>query len=550
MIAAARPGPGAVNPYGFVDEAEREYVITRPDTPGPWLNYIGRGLYGGIISNTAGGFSFDRDPRSRRVTRYRYNGIPADQPGRYVYIRDQETGAYWSPTWQPVKRDLDAYECRHGTAYSRIRGALGGIESDILYFVPPEADPAPVCPCEVWAMRIRNAGLVGRVLRVFSYVEFGYPDAVADQQNLDWAQHIVSSRCEDGVIRAGTRFSPTVSFFASSRHPLGYTCNRETFVGRAGDLAAPAVVVTGEPANAPSPSGNSIGSLCHEFRLMPGEEVDLTYVLGMTDCPSEIPAVVARYGDRREVDAAFGRLRDDWSTHLAAFTVATPDADTNAMLNTWNQVQCITTLHWSRFVSGFETGLARGMGTRDSAQDTLGVLHAVPDQARHMLTRTWAMQFRDGHAWHLFFPLTGEGTAGSAAEFPAWPQWFSDDHLWLVLASCAYVAETGDVEYLDRRVGWADGGDATVWGHLDRAVEFTLTNRGPHGLPRAGFADWDDTLNVDHGSGKAESVFTAMLFCRAVLDLAELCDFLRRDAEAARFRVLHREMAAAVNDAA
>jgi cellobiose phosphorylase len=546
---SARPGAStAGNPYGFVDDVAREYVITRPDTPSPWLNYLGQGGFGGIISNTAGGFSFDRDPRNRRVTRYRYNGVPADQPGRYVYLRDQETGEFWSPTWQPVRRDLDEYECRHGASYTRIRGSLGGIECELLYFVPP--DPDPVCPVEVWAMRIRNVGPARRVLRAFSYAEFGYLDAVADQQNLDWAQHIVSSTCEDGTIRVGTRFSSTTSFFASSRAPLGYTCDREAFVGRGRDLTAPVVVVTGKPENAPSPRGNSIGSLCHEFYLMPGEGTDLVYLLGATDIPSEIPGVVARYGDRREVDAAFARLRTDWDARLARFTVSTPDADTNAMLNTWNQVQCLTTLSWSRSVSGCETGLSRGMGTRDSAQDTLGVIHAVPGPARHLLDRTWAMQFRDGHTWHLFFPLTGEGSVGLAAESPAWPQWFSDDHLWLVLASCAYVAETGDTSYLDGDVAWADGGADTVWTHLAGAVEFTLANRGPHGLPRSGFADWDDTLNVDHGSGTAESVFAGMLFCRATIDLSELCEQVGRAREAERYRGLHHEMAAALNAAA
>ena len=219
----------------------------------------------------------------------------------------------------------------------------------------------------------------------------------------------------------------------------------------------------------------------------------------------------------------------------------------NAMLNTWNQVQCRTTLHWSRFVSGYETGLGRGMGTRDSAQDTVGTMHALPDEARRTLSRTWALQFRDGHAWHQLFPLTGEGGPGLAAEHPAWPQWFSDDHLWLVLATCAYLRETGDIAYLDERIALADGGDDTVRGHIERAIGFTLAHRGPHGLPRAGFADWDDTLNVDHGSGKAESVFAAMLLCRVALDLAELCEHLGRDGDAARQRGLHAEMAATVN---
>ncbi len=533
-------------PYGHLDPDTHEYVIERPDTPTPWLNYLGQGGYGGIISNTAGGFSFDRDPRDRRVTRYRYNAIPADQPGRYVYLRDQETGQFWSPTWQPVKRDLDSFECRHGPGYTRIRSSLGGIESDLCYFVPP-GDAGDAVPCELWVARIRNTGPRRRHLRAFTYVEFGYFDARADLQNLDWSQHIVSSRLEGGVILASTRFRPTTSFFGCTEAPAGWTGDREDFVGRCRDLASPVVLETGQPTGTGAPRGNAIGSLVHDMVLEPGEERRLVYVLGITDEPGRIGPLLERYRGKAEVEEAFEALRADWRSYLGAFWAATPDADTTAMLQTWNQVQCRTTLNWSRFVSGYETGLGRGMGTRDSAQDALGTMHALPGSARHTLTRIWSLQFRDGHAWHQFFPLTGEGGPGLAAEVPEWPQWFCDDHLWLVLATCAYLRETGDLAYLDEPVPWADGGDATVREHIQQAIEFTLANRGPHGLPRAGYADWDDTLNVDHGSGKAESVWCAMQFCRAVLDLAELSDHTGEAAGAHRFRDLHREMAALVN---
>jgi cellobiose phosphorylase len=539
----------AASPYGHLDAETHEYVVSRPDTPTPWLNYIGQGGYGGIVSNTAGGFSFDRDPRERRATRYRYNAIPADQPGRYVYLRDQATGRFWSATWQPVRGHLDAYECRHGPGYTRIRSALDGIETEMLYFVPPANADGP-CPCELWVLHIRNAGTGVRRLRTFSYAEFGYVDSLSDQQNLDWSQHIVTSRLEGSVILASTRFRPTTTFFAASEPSSGWTGDREAFVGRCRDLASPVVVETGEPTNVGSPRGNSIGSLCHDFSLGPGEERRLVYMLGLTDHPEEIAAVVARYRDEAVVERAFDELRADWRAYLGRFTVATPDPEMTEMLNVWNQVQCRTTLNWSRFVSGYETGLGRGMGTRDSAQDTIGTMHSLPRQARWTLTRTWRLQFRDGHAWHQIFPLSGEGGPGLAAEFPGWPQWFSDDHLWLVLATCAYLRETGDLAYLDERVPWADGDVDTIREHMQRAVAFTLANRGPHGLPRAGFADWDDTLNVDHGSGKAESVWCAMQFCRAVLDLADLSRHMGRLDESARFADLHREMAACVNDVA
>jgi cellobiose phosphorylase len=539
--------PIGITPYGYFDEAAREYVVTRPDTPTPWLNYLGEGRYGGIVSNTGGGYSFDRDPRDRRVGRYRYNAIPADQPGRYVYLRDRETGTYWSATWQPVRRDLDAYECRHGAGYTRIAGELDGIASELLYFVPPAAG-GEAWPCELWVFRVRNASGRPRRLRSFSYVELGYPDAQADQQNLDWAQHIVRTRYADGALLSGTVFRPDTTFFGANAAPAGFDADREAFVGRCRDLAAPLVVERGEPTNADSPRGNGIGSLCHDLELAPDEEHEIVYVLGIAASPREARRVLSAFRDPAAVEASFAALREDWDAYLSRFAVETPDPELNAMVNVWNQVQCRTTLHWARFASGYETGLGRGIGTRDSAQDTLGTMHASPAHAREALTRIWRLQFRDGHAWHQFFPLTGEGSAGLAAEIPAWPQWFCDDHLWLVLAVCAYLRETGDLGYLRQAAPYEDGGAETIWEHLRRAIRFTLEHRGPHGLPRAGFADWNDTLNVDHGSGKAESVWCGMQFCRAALDLAELAVELGRDAEAEELRGHARAMADAVNE--
>jgi|YNPBryantNP2012_1023418.scaffolds.fasta_scaffold00627_10 cellobiose phosphorylase len=534
------------NPYGYFDVTNREYVITRPDTPTPWLNYLGEGRYGGIISNTAGGYSFDRDPRSRRVTRYRYNSIPVDQPGRYIYLRDQESGIYWSPTWQPVTtRQLDGYECRHGAGYTRISSTCQGIAAELLYFVPPMSY-APY-PCELWVLRVKNVGEGIRRLRTFSYVEFSYYDAIVDQTNLDWGMHIVRSHYSDGTIYTSTQFRPTVTFFSSSRPPLGFDTDREVFVGRYRDLSNPIVVERGEPTGSEAPRGNNIGSLCHELVLSPGEESEIIYILGVTEDRSSVPEIVAHYRQGEHVRSAFEMLRADWESYLSCFVVETPDPEMNAMLNFWNPVQCRANLYWSRFVSGYDTGLGRGMGTRDSAQDTLGTVHSLPDQARNTLTTLWRLQFRDGHTWHQVFPLTGEGGPGLAAEFPEWPQWFSDDHLWLVIATCAYLRETGDLAYLEESIPYQDGEKDTVWGHMLRAVEFTLAHRGPHGLPRLGFSDWDDTMNLDHGSGKAESVWSGEQFCRAMLDLADLCDHLGRDEEAARFRALHREMAGIIN---
>ncbi len=532
--------------YGYFDSQAREYVITRPDTPTPWFNFLGEGRYGGIISNAAGGFSFDRDPKNRRVSRYRYNSIPMDQPGRYVYIRDMETGKFWSPTWQPTPGvKLTSYECRHGAGYTHIASAHGGITANLVYFVPPSKDDP--CPCELWVLNLKNNGKKTRKLRTFSYVEFSFRDALGDQLNLDWCQHILEAAYKDGIITSKTRFASTTNFFGASVKPNGYDTDREQFIGRWRDLSNPEVVEKGKPSNAQAPRGNTIGSLCHNITLAPGQEKEIVFVMGVTDQPELIPGVVARFRDPQNVTAAFSDLRKDWDDYLSRFTVETPDPIVNAMVNVWNPIQCRTTLFWSRFVSAYETGTGRGMGTRDSAQDTMGTVHNAPGRARATLSMLWHLQYKDGHTWHQVLPLTGEGGPGLAAEFPAWPQWFCDDHLWLILGVCSYLRETGDLGYLDESIDYWDGGSDNVWNHMMRAVEFTLQHRGPHGLPRMGFSDWDDTMNVDHGSGKAESIWCGQQFCRAMIDLAELSDHLGKTDEARRFRALHAEMADIIN---
>lgn len=545
------------NDYGYFDEATGEYVITRPDTPTPWINYLGQGGYGGIISNTAGGFSFDRDPKNRRVTRYRYNGIPADQPGRYVYLRDQEDGTYWCPTWQPIPSiKLAGYECRHGPGYTRISSRYQGIHSVMLYFVPISTGSVvslgakEEAPCELWVLHLRNTSKRVRTLRTFSYSEFSNWNADSDLYNLDWGQHVLHSWVEDGIIYMGANFRPTITFFASSLPALGFDTDREVFLGRSRDLSNPLTIVTGKPNNSQASRGNNIGCLCHELTLKPGEEREIIYILAVTDELGQIPELVGQYSKAENVREALTSLKDDWDRYLSTYQVETPDAEMNAMLNTWNQVQCRATLFWSRFVSAYETGLGRGMGTRDSAQDTLATVQNAPERVRRNLTTLWKLQFRDGHTWHQVFPLTGEGGAGLAAEYPDRPQWFCDDHLWLLIAVCAYLRETGNFSYLWNHIPYADEGEDNVWGHMLQAVEFTLKHRGPHGLPRLGFSDWDDTMNLDHGSGKAESVMAAQQFCRAMIDLADLCDQIGKDEDGKRFRSLKEQMAEIINKVA
>jgi cellobiose phosphorylase len=338
-----------------------------------------------------------------------------------------------------------------------------------------------------------------------------------------------------------------MTFFSSSAPPVGYDSDREMFLGAYRDLSNPVVVESGSTQQSQAPRGNNIGCLCHELTLLPGEEREIIYILGVTDNPSSIRGVLEHFHQPERVREAHEALRDDWNTYLSYLQVDTPDPQMNAMLNFWNPVQCRTTLFWSRFVSAYESGLGRGMGTRDSAQDCLGTVHAVPERVRETLATLLHLQFKDGHTWHQVFPLTGEGGPGLASEFPDWPQWFCDDHLWLVMAVCAYLRETGNFNFLDQRISYWDGGEGSVWEHMLGAVAFTLDHLGPHHLPRLGFSDWDDTMNLDHGSGNAESVWCAQQFCRTMLDLSELCDHLGKVEEDARFRKLHQEMARAIN---
>jgi len=371
--------------------------------------------------------------------------------------------------------------------------------------------------------------------------------SILPSQEVDWASSVFNQVFPESPLTLRP-YARALTFFASSLAPDGYDTSREVFVGSYDDLSRPQAVVSGKPGYSIASRGNNIASLRHFLELKPGEEKTIVYVLGVTDKPSLIPETVEHYRVVENVEKAFQELGENWGEYLGKLTVETPDEEMNAMINLWNAVQCRANLYWSRFVSLYDTGLGRGMGTRDSAQDTLGTVHNDPQHARRVLKMLWKLQFKDGHTWHQVFPLTGEGGPGHAAESPEKPQWFSDDHLWLILATCSYLRETGDFTLLDEKLPYQDSDvEETVSEHVERAVGFTCRKRGFHGLPLIGFADWDDTMNLDHGSEKAESVWTGMLFCRVMLDLAELCKKLGRVEKMMEFEKLHREMAETIN---
>lgn len=520
--------------YGRFDSQAREFVITRPDTPTPWINYLGDQTYGGIISNTGGGYSFDGDPKYRRLLRYRYNSLPADRPGRYLYIVDEDNPA-WSPTWAPVCAPLDSYECRHGLGYTVISGTRNGVSASGTFFVPPGAR------LEIWSWSISHSRPHPVRIRTFCYAEFCPYDADNDLTNLDWTQQTAQGWVKGDTLYYTTHMRTAgCTFLHASPTPSGFDCDREAFIGRSRSEKDPIVVERGQASGSLAHRGNGIGSFSHEFVINPGESVRLIFIMGIAGDEADVPQQIEPYLDPGRVDAAFAGLKTQWEARLATLSARSPDPLLDEMVNTWNPYQCMTTFHWARFVSLYECGIRRGIGFRDSCQDTLGVAHMAASAVRDRLLRLLANQFGRGDAYHQYFPFTGEGDKTG----------YSDDHLWAVLAVTQYVKESGDLAILDEPAAYADGGNAPVYEHLCRAVDFSLTNTGPHGVPCLGFADWNDALNLPSGPDPAESVFVGFLLCKALREMARLAAYLGRPADAGQFERKYHEMAARLNRAA
>jgi cellobiose phosphorylase len=501
--------------YGYFSKDYREYAITKPDTPTPWINYLGNSEYCAMISNTAGGYSFHKDPRNRRITRYRYNNIPTDRPGRYIYIRDSKTGKYWSPTWQPTLTKLDSYECRHGLGYTKISSSLYGIESNVNYFVPVDHN------LEIWTITLKNTSSEDMYLKIFSYCEFCLWDAARDQNDLQSIQFVGISRYNDGAILYHFFDENTgYAFFTSSEKIESYDCNRESFIGKYRDESNPEAVERGECFRSEAIGGNPIAATCSSVSLKPMESKTIIYVQGVAKEKSEAKSLVLKFIDKGNVENEFQKLREHWSSYLIKMNVETEDSDFDTMLNVWNQYQCRVTFDWSRYVSFYETGIGRGMGFRDCCQDILGVVHAFPKRVRQRIIDLAKVQFENGRVYHIYFPLTGEG------DFPYYVKkdmpFFSDDHLWLILAVTEYVKETGDFSIIGEEVGFVDGPATSIYKHMQRSISFAQSKMGNHSLPLLGTADWNDPLSIPGPNNAAESVFAAMLFHKALAELAEL----------------------------
>ncbi len=548
--------------YGYFDDDRREYVITRPDTPVPWINYLGTDGHFGTVSNTAGGFSWHLDARLRRLTRYRYNNVPGDAGGRYLYLRDDATGEFWSPSWQPTRTPLDSYECRHGLSYTTISSARAGISASTTYFVPRGEN------LEVWQAAVTNNRETAAELSLFSSVEFALWDAQDDTTNFQRNYSTGEVEVADGVIYHKTEYRERrdhFAYFACSEPLAGFDTQREAFLGPYRGFHEPAGVERGELSNSIAHGWSPHGAHHVKLTLEPGETREVIFLLGYWENPRDakfespgvvnksfVKPVIAHWLDRRTVREGLADLSAYWEDMLGVLVADTPDTDSNRMVSIWNAYQCLVTFNMSRSVSSYETGISRGMGFRDSCQDLLGAVQLVPERSRERILDIAATQFASGGAYHQYQPLTktGNDAIGSG---------FNDDPLWLVLAVAAYLKETGDATILDEPVKFSDGGGTTLYGHLERSVRYTLDRTGPHGLPLIGRADWNDCLNLNcfsetpgesfqttenQSGGVAESVFIAGLFTLAARELAGIAALTGRFTEAEAYRADAEKMAA------
>ncbi len=503
--------------YGYFSKDEREYIITRPDTPTPWINYLSNGKYCAMISNTGGGYSFYVDPKEQRILRYRYNNIPIDRPGRYIYIRDNDTSEYWSPTWQPTLKKLENYECRHGLGYTGIKSLYKGINCNIHYHVPLNDN------IEVWKLEIKNESSKQKNLNIFSYVEFCLWDAVSDQRDLQYIQNVAVSKYdydEKAIIYHFFSLKNGLIFFYSNGDMINYDCDRTSFIGNYHSESNPICVEKGMCNNSEALGGNPIAAICNRLILNPNETKVLIFILGLSKNKSQINEIIQRYRDPELIEISRNQLNKRWEEYLEKFKVNTPDENFNLLINTWNPYQCKTTFDWSRYVSFYETGIGRGIGFRDFNQDTLGVCHTIPELVRKKLLIIAKNQFENGKVYHLYFPLTGKG--GFPDYINPCMNFFGDDHLWMIFAVNNYLKETGDFSILKEKVSYVEGSIGDLYDHLKRGINFTIDHLGPHGFPLVGTADWNDTLNLHGPNENGESVMIAMQFHKALLELSDI----------------------------
>jgi len=539
--------------FGYFDDNSREYIITNPRTPWPWINYLGNEDFFSLISNTAGGYSFYKDAKFRRITRYRYNNVPMDNGGRYFYINDGES--VWNPGWKPCKTELDSYECRHGMNYTKIKGIKNGVEAEALYFVPLHTW------AEVQKLTLKNTTNEEKKLKIFSFTEWCLWNAATDMENFQRNFSTGEVEIEDSVIYHKTEYKERRNHYAyySVNVPIqGFDTDRETFFGLYNGFDDPQTVLEGKPRNSEAHGWSPVASHYIEVTLRPGESKDFIFVLGYIENAqnekweskgiinkTKAKAIISSFDTTEKVDKAFDELKSYWDKLLNVFTLESGEEKLDRMVNIWNQYQCMITFCFSRSASFFESGIGRGMGFRDSNQDLIGFVHQIPERARERIIDIASTQFSDGGCYHQYQPLTKKGNNEIG-------QGFNDDPMWLILGVTSYIKETGDFGILDEAVPFDNeaGTEVPLFDHLTASFNHVINNLGSHGLPLIGRADWNDCLNLNCFSNdpnesfqttenktegtQAESLMIAGLFVVYGRDYVELCIKTGRTDEAQR----------------
>jgi cellobiose phosphorylase len=520
--------------YGYFDDPNREYVIERPDTPRSWTNYLGSTEYGAIITNNAGGYSFYKSAAQGRFVRLRFNSVPMDQPGRYIYLRDDESGDYWSSSWQPVGKPLEQYktECRHGTAYTKITSTYSEITTESTYFVPLASD------FEIWLVKVTNAGSRPRQLSAFTFLEFANEwHHYHDQVNLQFSQYTVKMAFENGIVQCGildnvpsdpdnfeNRDQSRHSFLALVNSDIvGFDTSRETFLGPYRTYRDPLVVEQGACRGSLAHGDNACGTVHTRLELAPGETKTFWVLLGVGKANDAGIRAKAKFSTLSDVENALAALKEYWHSRLGNFIVETPDADFNSMINVWNAYNCLITYAWSRAASLVYSGERDGLGYRDTVQDMLGVLPSIAEEARGRLELMITGQNSTGGAMPVVKPFAHR----PGHEAPT-THYRSDDCLWLFNTVPAFVKETGDMSFYDQVLPYSDKGEATVLGHLRRALEFNIERSGAHGLPCGLEADWNDCLRLGE---RGESVFVTFQLRFGLKTYIEICTRLNRESE-------------------
>ncbi len=536
--------------FGYFDDENREYVITTPRTPLPWINYLGCKEFFTLISNTCGGYTFYKDAKLLRMTRYRYNDVPNDINGKYFYIK--EGGSIWNPGWKPAQTELDSYECRHGIGYSRFTGMKNQLEASVLTFIPMDDN------CEISQVKLTNQSDSKKTVSLFSYVEWCLWNADDDSRNFQRNLSTGEVEVVGSAIYHKTEYRERRNHYAvySVNTPVdGFDTSRDAFLGAYRGAANPEVVEKGQASNSVAHGWSPIASHQINVTLEPGESKTFVFVLGYIENPEdqkwEAPGIInkkpaeamlAKYQTDADVDKAFASLNEYWNELLSKYTVKSSNDKVNRMVNIWNQYQCMVTFNMSRSASYYESGIGRGMGFRDSCQDLLGFVHLIPDRARQRIIDIASTQFEDGSAYHQYQPLTKKGNSDIGSGF-------NDDPLWLIAGTSAYVRETGDTLILTEQVPFDNDESLAkpLLEHLKRSFDYIVTHKGSHGLPLIGRADWNDCLNLNCFSEHpgesfqtfgpsegpvAESVFIAGMFVKYGEEYAQLCELMGNQAEA------------------